>query len=430
MKRMYATSRTAVAQATPTLANETRYAFFLTFAVCVVIPHSLQVITAGLLAITATMSLFVLRGATRLSYVGGCYVLGVLVTSFYLMVGMRNGAPPVAVLQTVLIYVLSPLMWMVILSAAIQLIGVERITRYLIVLAWLCCLSVALFFFLYLNYGRGAVTFFIENPNINLTRGFSGATMNVYGSLIFLSAAIFATPEMVEKRWASVALLGALAVAALTSGRSALILASLVGLMIGIMVRHFDRRRDATTAGTRAGWLRYIWVVVPVAGLILLLDRQIEEVDLTVIVNTFWEKLIAGGGTERLDQNAALWQGIRDTNGLGAGHGIGAAVQRNEFYPWRYENVPLAVIFRTGIAGAAVYALPFVIYFAKSIREILAGTLTRHDKFMFAGLVGSVLAAPTNPYIESFIFQWMFILPLLSLESRRIAANGNGTIGY
>jgi hypothetical protein len=114
-----------------------------------------------------------------------------------------------------------------------------------------------------------------------------------------------------------------------------------------------------------------------------------------------------------------LWQGVRDTWGLGAGHGVGVALERSGDFIWRYENVPLAVLYRVGIFGAAIYALPFLIYLSRAIRSILEGSMTSYDRFMFAGFVAVALAGWTNPYLESFIFQWMFILPLIAFDIAR-----------
>ncbi len=429
MNRITASNRSYAGREFYSLANETKLVFYLMFAICVVIPHSLQAITGALIVLTAAMSLFSLRIGQSMSYIGICYVASVTVTCVFIFIGMQSGISTTAFLQTILIYVISPLLWFIILGAALQYLGADKIIQYLIWLSFLCCMSVALFFFLFLNYGRSSVTFFIENPNVNITAGFSGATMNVYGSLIFISAAFFSTPELIRNRTVRVLLLGSLAITALTSGRSALILACILGVVAAICFRRFDTS-GSRAAGQSSGWLRNLWLILPVGAVVFLIDWQFEQIDLTVIGTLFWEKLISGGGIERLDQNAALWQGIQDANGLGAGHGVPASVQRNELYPWRYENVPLAVLFRTGVIGAAIYALPFAIYVGKSIREMADGTLTVHNKFMFAGFVGAAFAAPTNPYIESFIFQWMFILPLLSLEatrSRRAAMVRSGT---
>lgn len=400
----------------PFLARETRLLFLLTFAICVVVPHSMQEVTAGLLGLTAVASLMVVRGSGRISYIGGSYLLAALVTCVYLIVGMRNGAPTEAVYQTIFIYIIMPLIWILIANTALHLIGLKKMVSYLVVLAWLCCASVALFFSLYFTLGADAVKFFIEAPNINISEGFSGATMNVYGSLIFLSAAVFSSSELIENKAARIALLGALAICALTSGRTALILSIPAGFLIGILVRHFNRNKGEGVRADKPRWGRYFLSFAAVAGVVLLLDLMVEAVDLGTVLQAFWEKLSSGGGQERAEQNIALWQGIRDTYGLGGGHGIGVALTRNALYPWRYENVPLAILFKTGVLGATIYALPFFIYLFKALRMMMQGRLAVHDKFMFAGFSGVLLAAPTNPYFESFIFQWMIILPLVSLE--------------
>ncbi|MCT7061868.1 hypothetical protein, partial [Salmonella enterica] len=88
----------------------------------------------------------------------------------------------------------------------------------------LCCASVAVFFYLFLTRGAAAVSFFFEGANVNLAEGFSGATMHVYGSMIFLCGGFFSSPEVIKHRSLRFSLLAMLLICALTSGRSALIL--------------------------------------------------------------------------------------------------------------------------------------------------------------------------------------------------------------
>lgn len=410
----------------PQFSTEVRLLFLLTFGICVVIPHSMQAPTAALLLLTGALSLLVMRGGEKLSYIGICYLLGTLVTCLYMAVGLAKGAPMEAIAQTVITYMISPLLWFIILRTVLQLIGVEQLVRYLIVMAWLACASVAIFFFLYLTGGAGAVAFLAENANVFVGRGFSGATMHVYGTLIFVVAAFFAAPELVRNKLNRILLLGALAVSALTSGRSALIFAIPAGLLVGLVVRQFGRRASGAGSSDRAGkGLRFAFLFIVVVGLVLALDYLITDVDLLVILQSSWEKLVSGGGEARVDQTVSLWQGVRDTYGLGAGHGIGVAVERNAEFAWRYENVPLAVLYRTGFIGAAIYALPFLIYLSRAVRSALEGSMTSYDRFMFAGFFAVALAGWTNPYLESFIFQWMFILPLISFDfARRRLATG------
>ena len=205
-----------------------------------------------------------------------------------------------------------------------------------------------------------------------------------------------------------------------TSGRSALILAIPAGLLVGLVVRQLGKRGIADGPKPRAGMgLRYAALVLGVVALVLILDYFITDVDVLVILQGFWEKLIGGGGEARVDQTVSLWQGIRETYGFGAGHGVGVSLERNSEFAWRYENVPLAVLYRTGLLGAAFYALPFIIYLMRAGKSVLAGTMTSHERYTFAGFVAVALAGWTNPYLESFIFQWMFVLPLVSFEVGR-----------
>ncbi|HVQ07449.1 MAG TPA: hypothetical protein VMS43_03345 [Allosphingosinicella sp.] len=427
---MYSATLTVNRGGTPFLATEVRLLFLLTFAICVVIPHSAQTVTGALILLTGLLSLLAMRGGEKLTYIGICYLLGAMVTCFYLAIGLANGAPTEAIVQTIITYLISPLLWIVILRAALQVVGIEQLVRYMIVLAWLVCASVAIFFYLYLTRGAAAVAFLTENANIYLGRGFSGATMHVYGTLIFLVGAFLAAPEVIKSKLNRILLLGALAVAALTSGRSALIFAIPAGLLVGLVVRQLGRRGMADGSRPRAGMgLRYAIIILTGAVLVAILDYFIADVDVLVILQSAWEKLTGGGGEARIDQTVSLWQGIRDTYGLGAGHGVGVSIERNSEFAWRYENVPLAVLYRAGILGAAIYALPFVIYFMRAGKSVLAGVMTNYDRFMFAGLVAVALAGWTNPYLESFIFQWMFILPLVSfdVDQRRIA-QGRGPV--
>jgi len=412
---MQTVTRTVPGVKAPLLSTEARLLFMATLAVCVVIPHSLQAPTGALMAMTAAVCLLVYQTSGRLSYIAITYLAGAAVTCLYLIIGMMHGAPAQAVYQTLAIYLGAPLLWIIMLRTAQQVIPVDQLIRYLSVLAWAACASVALFFYLFLTRGATAVTFFVENANLQLGGGYSGATMHVYGSLIFLVSAFFAAPEVIRNKVHRILLLAALAICAVTSGRSALMISIPAGLLVGIVVRQFERRPRAAGEKRRGPGV-YILFVVAIAVILAVLDRLIEDIDLSLIFESAWDKVMEGGGELRVDQSKSLWAGIQANYGFGAGHGIGASLTRNELYPWRYENVPLAVLFKTGFIGTAIYALPFFIYFSRATGSVLRGTLSQHDKFMLAGLVAVLLAATTNPYLESFIFQWMFILPLVTQD--------------
>jgi hypothetical protein len=123
--------------------------------------------------------------------------------------------------------------------------------------------------------------------------------------------------------------------------------------------------------------------------------------------------LFSGGGEARSVQASALWTGIIEAHGVGAGHGVGVPYVRSDQYPWRYELVWVATIFRVGLVGAIVYFLPFAFYIAAAVRSGLHRSLTMEDRFLLGGFLCAFVASGTNPYIESFAFQWMYILPIV-----------------
>lgn len=383
-------------------------------AVCVVIPHSLQLPTAALFALAAMTGLLTLRAQNQvIGYVGICYLLSLLVTLTYLIVGMAHGAPDIAIYQILAVYVVSPLLWLIIWHAAFQLMPKSRVIGYLIALCVPACLTVALFFFLFISFGPDAVRFFAETGNISFDSGITGATMHVYGSMIFLTGAVFAAPELIKRNWQRIGLLVALSTVAITSGRSALILAIPIGTIAGLVIRQHVARLSFS------GLFRYAVFLVVALALLVTLIQLFTTIDLLAIVDATVQKISQGGGEARTEQSAALIEGIRNTNGLGAGHGIGVSLIRNDDYPWRYENVFLANIYRVGFAGAVIYAIVWLITFGVAIRSILARQWVPQDTFVFAGMSTMLLAAPTNPYLESFIFQWSFTLPLVYFSRPR-----------
>ena len=149
------------------------------------------------------------------------------------------------------------------------------------------------------------------------------------------------------------------------------------------------------------------------AGIVfIILLSSFTEVDVLYIIGGFWEELSGGGGSERTNQANALFDGIISSFGIGAGHGIGVNYIRSEMYPWRYEIVLLATIYRVGFAGALVYAWPFIRYGWGVFETWKHKRLTNFDVFLFAGCASAFIAAATNPYIETYTFHWMYVLPM------------------
>jgi hypothetical protein len=384
-----------------------------------VFPHSFQAPTAGLLAVALLLSLLVVRKSDYLDRLLVTYFLGVAITALYIWVGTANRAPRPSVLQNILVYIVSPFMWLVIGTTLVQQFGVERLVRLLIRLTWASVIEVALFFWAFLVFGKQAVSFLSEQANVNVTGGIAAANILVYGSLIFLTGALFAQPTAIQGRWRRIILPALVLVCAVTSGRSALILAVPLGLVVGAVLRS----RTQGAEGERVGLSTLLpTFLLGLLGLLVLvvIDQFVDAFDLFFIFEQFVVELTSGGGSERSEQVGALWEGVRDSYGLGVGHGIGVAYLRSAEFPWRYEVLPMATLLRVGLIGTLVYASTFVLYGATIAARFARGTLRPADVYMAGGFVAVLVAMFTNPYAESFIFQWMYFIPVLSLG---IAAN-------
>ena len=386
----------------------------IALALCsVVIPNALQITNGALLVVTAGLGLFFVRLPRSAILPFLLYLASALVTVVYMLVGSQNGAPRIALEQTTIVYILSPLLWIVVCLGLVQSFEQRVIVGWLAALGILCCVTVALYFFLFLNFGAASVSFFKEaGNNVNVDDdGTTGATMHVYGSLIFLSGAFFSSPEIVRSKVVRILLLGSLFVAAITSGRSALVVSVLLGLFLGWIpeLRIAERR---AFFGARL-MTNFVFVLVATAFGVWVSKRFIDF-DVWRIFEFVFEEVLSGGGQARTGQLEALLDGVEKTSGLGAGHGIGVHYIRNFATPWRYELVWAATLYRVGIIGSFVYALPFLVYLARGFQRAFQGRLPVHEKFMLSGFVCAFFASNTNPYIEAFGFQWMYVLPVIS----------------
>ncbi len=398
------------------MAQRAFVAALLTLLVlCVVLPNSFQIASAIMLIACFLFALPVVRINRQLATLGFLYLAGVVVTLAYLLVGVLHGASTEAIKQVGIIYIASPLLWMFISAGAVQTLAPERLIRWFALLGFTCCLSIVAFYFLFMHFGAHAVVFLQANANVDFAEGYAASTMFVYGSLIFICGGFFASPELIRGEVYRAGLLVAFALAALTSGRSALILSIPVGMLLGLFL---PVEKDRPRLAFRKKLAKSV-AMVAIAILILMLATDIS---ISYVLEIFVDKLASAGGAVRSEQMLALLNASMDANGMGAGHGIGIDYVRDDEYPWRYETVWLATVYRVGMIGTLIYLLPFAWYLAKIASQARAGKLQPHHKFMFSGFVCAFLASNTNPYIESFTFQWMYVMPIVSLLSIAQAA--------
>lgn len=389
-----------------------RWSFVILLFLTMVVPNSIKPVSVSFLALTAALGWPLTNFSPAFMRVVWMHAASSAVTLLYLVVGLVNGASNEALLQTLFIYIVSPALWILVAGGVLATFESDSLERMMENNAIFGAASVALFFYLFLNGGPEAVSFFIEpeNANVNLVDGYSGATMHVYGTLLFMSSAMFAMLAVGEMGTKLLITLGILVVVAVTSGRSALMLSVPVGLVLGALLRPGIHGQRAGTIAWALGKQVGIAVLAGIVFIILL--SSFTEVDVLYIIGGFWEELSGGGGSERTNQANALFDGIISTFGIGAGHGIGVNYIRSEMYPWRYEIVLLATIYRVGFAGALVYAWPFIRYGWGVFETWKHKRLTNFDVFLFAGCASAFIAAATNPYIEAYTFHWMYVLPV------------------
>ncbi|MDO4681792.1 MAG: hypothetical protein Q4B17_03265 [Lautropia sp.] len=394
------------------LQNSFRVAFAILLFLTMVIPNSIKLVSAGMLGLTALLAWPLVNFNPAFMRVVWMHVAASAVTLVYLVVGLLNGATDEALYQTLFIYIVSPALWILIAGGVLSTMSTTKLERMMENYTILGVLTVPLFFYLFLTGGPQAVAFFIdpEEANVNLNDGYSGATMFVYGTLIFMSSALFAMLALGMMGPKLLITLGALVIVAVTSGRSALMLSVPVGLAVGVVLRPGIHGQLPGTIMLSLVKQVLIGLVAGVVFIVLL--SVFTEIDVLYILGGFWEELSGGGGSERTGQAGALLDGIIQTFGLGAGHGIGVSFIRSVRFPWRYEIVLLATVYRVGIIGALIYAWPFIRYGWGVFEAWKRQRLTNFDVFLFAGCISAFMASATNPYIEAYTFQWMFVLPL------------------
>jgi hypothetical protein len=334
------------------------------------------------------------------------YIASVIVTMVYLIIGVIRTTGDFLD-WIIFVYIIAPLVWLLIFSYFLRYMNVEYLVRLIIVYGIFGCASVYSFYFLYLNYGEGAVQFLIAEPNVELREGRVAATMHVYGSLIFITAGFLASPDVLVSRWRRVVVGLLLVITALISGRTALILAVAIGGIINFL--HGTPFRKVLTI---------LYVAVPMLFLVIgiqffsgSISDDGSSIDFLQALSEAVEKIQEGGGEERVAQFEALIDGVGESFLLGSGHGVPASVIRNDVSPWKYELLWLSTLFHVGLAGLLVYFSPVIFVVACYFQLKARRLLNKYDVFMVGGYVAIVVACNTNPYLESFDFQWMVIMP-------------------
>lgn len=387
---------------------------------CIVLPNSFKEISVFSILIA---TIFALLSNKVNIYQNRYFFLFLLinnvVTSTYILVGLANGATEEAAYQTIAIYVLFPACWGVISCYINNQYDIKFIARALIVYLLVAYLSVAYYFYAYRNLGPDYVRFLVEDPNVDIREeGYVAAIMYVYGSLIFLVAGIFSAPYIIKSPLMRMTVLITGLIVVFSSGRGALILAIPIGMLFSLL--GVNSNHDKNDGISRL--LRGVFgIILSVILIILVLQYAFYTfgLDFTIAINNVIEKLLTRGGAGRYEQSFALVDGITANLGLGSGHGMGVSYYVDYKYPWRYELVWLATIYRVGLIGAFFYSLPFFIALYVGLKRIYLRLSSPEENLLLGGFVSAFIASNTNPYIEAIVFQWMYVFPVVYFLRQR-----------
>lgn len=371
----------------------------------VILPNALKEIAVMFLLLTAAYYVFWKRYPINFRLLA--IWLAIAGTSLlYILVGMARGAPLEAGSQVLIIYILSPLLWIISLNGALATFGLARIVVFLLFLTSVAIASQAFYYWAFPS-GRFSVilTYMAGVPNLDFSNNQVAAVMFVFGSMTFLYAGLFASPDVLKLKSVRLFLIIASFVSAVTSGRSAVILSVGIGAFI-----YFVSSIGLSFRMSRSLLFGIVAIILgPVVGGYFLSD--LYGIDIFVSVNELIEKITSGGGAGRQDYLPSLISGAADFYFLGAGHGIGVDFTVSEKYPWRYEVVGAATLLRVGLAGTIIYCLPFILALRAAVQKARRRGLDKYEKYMLGGLISSLFVMNTNPYVEAVVFQWMFVLP-------------------
>jgi len=334
------------------------------------------------------------------------YLLGLIVSTIYLIIGSIKSVSPVeAANQVFLIYILTPLMWMIISTYIVDKFYSINLLTISIIYTVFGCSLVFLAIWLFDNGWINLLEYIIDNPNkILTTDGRIAVKLHVYGSLIFLFPAIIQTFNFFKNKMLFYVLILLFFITAFVSGRDGLILSFFIGILLFFI---FNKKKKF--------FLQILIVFLAIYFSNIILGSF--EVNIFKIFDGFIKKVNSGGESARTEQFNALVEGINQ-NIFGAGHGVGVDYIRSYKYPWRYEILPLALIYRVGFFGFIIYTLPFFYSCREFIRLRINSQDKIMDRFMVSGLISIVIASFTNPYLESFEFQFFYVFPFIYFINR------------
>lgn len=133
--------------------------------------------------------------------------------------------------------------------------------------------------------------------------------------------------------------------------------------------------------------------------------------------------------SERQLQHQGLIDGFLNQYLLGSGFGGTIDVIRSDERPWTFELTYSRLLFNSGLLGFVLLCVFFVFYIFIGIKKIRS---SRHKKLyipLMVGFFSVLIASASNPYLSSFDFLFVLSIIPLILNTREAAASCLNTSG-
>jgi hypothetical protein len=251
------------------------------------------------------------------------------------------------------------------------------------------------------------ISIFISNPNIDQITGL-GFTLHVYGSLIFFALSIIPSLFYIKKKSFKIIYVFSFIIAAVLSGRTALVLFVVLGLSVTIFyLKNFNFKPINIFVTT--------FLIIALGNYSYIQYKQNFDTDIVdYLTGTHLQKIKDSGGDERSIQTAQIYAQIIEYP-FGSGF-VTLNIIRNELKTYNYEVLILAVLMRFGILTFFLIILSLSNSFINLFEKRLYKKEFRD--FFILGFLAIIISSFTNPYLESFFFQWMYFAPLILLKKQ------------
>jgi hypothetical protein len=363
------------------------------------IPNSFQLITAALITV---INFVLFLKYKKLLVKGYMLFFWIVLSAIFIFYISLSETKLQYKFEIGLKYVYFPLMWMNIFTYIKQNFSLERIAKILFGFSF-ASFFVVIFLYVAMLNGYNYAEYFIEAPNIN-SDYFLGFTLNVYGNLIFFAAGLFILPQIYKSKIVEYFYIIIFILVALISARTAL----LVSLMIGftILLVHYVYLKKYKVPST---YIISMIVIVILLGYFTQTYLNYRFFD--YIQESSLSKLQSLGGEERTSQTSLMVDKILN-NPWGIGFS-NIGLERNSERDFKYEVLILATVMRFGIFFFLIIVASLYPFYVKIANFF---SLTNYQKFYMVGFFSILIFSFTNPYLESFDFQWMFFCPLIFLS--------------